>query len=110
MRYEIILDSGETPNKCTIAPLAYRPDFHVIRVKGNSSLGSLSSEFLLHHEGQCITTVKMPEASDHRVAQGIASVDCVWRRLDLLLKLIVAPLPMLVRIPEGFKTAYPRKN
>lgn len=106
MRYEVVLDEGETPNKCTIAPLAPRPDFRLIRVEGRKPLGALSSPILLHHEGECITRLR----SEPKQVSGIASVDCIWRRLDFLLARIDAPLPRLVRIPDGFETAYPRRS
>jgi hypothetical protein len=38
MIYEIILDAGETANKCTIAPLAHRPDFRLFPVFGEGPL------------------------------------------------------------------------
>lgn len=104
MLYEVILDSGETPNKCTIAPLRHRADFRLIQVKGNPVFGPLDSSILLHHQGQCLSTFSKSVGE----VKGIASVDCVWRRLDSLLQRIVAPLPVLARIPDGFVTAYPR--
>lgn len=108
MQFEVILDIGETPNKCTIAPLAYRPDFKLFPVKGATQWGPLTSPVLLHHEGECITKLRetLPPVS------GIASVDCVWRRLNFLLDRIVVrsntPPITRARIPEGFVTAYPR--
>ena len=39
---------------------------------------------------------------------GISCVDCVWKRLDGLIQRIQGPLPALVKIPDGFQTAYPR--
>ena len=104
MLYEVILDIGETPNKCTIAPLAGRSDFKLIRVKGEAALGPLVSPLLLHHQGACLTTL----TALSRKTGGIASVDCVWRRLDYLLGRIAGQIPVLAKIPEGFLTAYPR--
>ncbi|OFZ23203.1 MAG: hypothetical protein A2X94_02895 [Bdellovibrionales bacterium GWB1_55_8] len=106
MRYEVIIDSGETPNKCTIAPLAYRPDFCLIPTKGKKVLGPLKSSILLHPHGECLTTLVQPLGGAH----GIASIDCVWRRLEPLLRKIEGPLPRLARIPAGFLTAYPRHS
>lgn len=106
MLYEVILDSGETANKCTIAPLAYRTDFRVILGKGAGPLGPLSAPILLHHEGVCLTTLR----ESLGVVTGISCIDCVWRRVDGLLKRIVTPLPQCVKIPDGFKTAYPRRS
>jgi ribosome biogenesis protein Tsr3 len=107
MQYEVILDLGETANKCTIAPLSYRSDFRLMRVQDNcGTLGPLFSSILLHHEGTCLTTVR---ESMPRIA-GIATIDCVWRRLDGLIRRVQGPLPILARIPAGFETAYPRRS
>lgn len=106
MFYEVLLDSGETPNKCTISPLAYRADFNLIRVYGEEPLPGLKAPILLHHEGRCLTELR-EELVD---PVGIASVDCIWNRLDTILKKIQKPLPIFARIPEGFKTVYPRKS
>jgi len=106
MFYEVILDSGETANKCTIAPLSYRTDFRLFRVKGAKTLGPLEAQVLLHHEGECLTTLRKNLAD----VQGIASIDCVWRRLEGLIKRIEGRLPVFARIPEGFETAYPRRS
>ncbi|HUP58439.1 MAG TPA: hypothetical protein VM598_13355 [Bdellovibrionota bacterium] len=106
MRYEVIHDSGETPNRCTIAPLAGRADFLILPVRGRIlPLGPLSSQLLLHHEGECLTRLR----GTIEVA-GIAAIDCVWPRLPGLLARISGSLPTLARIPDGFVTAYPRKS
>jgi hypothetical protein len=86
MHYEVILDSGETPNKCTIAPLRYRPDFHLYPVKGNAVFGPLKASILLHHEGQCLTEIQKSLTG----VQGIAAIDCVWRRVLKPLTLVAA--------------------
>jgi pre-rRNA-processing protein TSR3 len=106
MFYEVIIDSGETPNKCTIAPLSYRRDFKLIRVKGEGLLGPLSSAVLLHHQGECLTQLRQTLGP----VEGIASIDCIWRRLGTLLRRVHRPMPVLARIPEGFETAYPRTS
>jgi pre-rRNA-processing protein TSR3 len=106
MLFEVIIDAGETPNKCTIAPLSYRSDFTLFHVKGSNPLGPLKSSILLHHEGQCLSELRQSP----RNFQGIASIDCVWRRLETLLHRIANPIPCLARIPEGFETAYPRRS
>jgi pre-rRNA-processing protein TSR3 len=107
MIYEIIVDSGETPNKCTIAPLSYRSDFHLFDVWGEGPLGPLSAPILLHHEGACLTEIR----NTSKMAPALASVDCVWRRLPKLINRIEwinDSKPILVKIPPGFKTVYPR--
>jgi pre-rRNA-processing protein TSR3 len=103
--YEIVLDAGETANKCTIAPLADRPDFRLFPVRGEGLIGPLSASLLLHHEGECLTRLASPEV------QTLASVDCVWRRLPKLVEKLEWQnnrKPVLGRIPFGFVTAYPR--
>ena len=103
--YEIILDSGETANKCKIAPLSGRADFRLFRVRGEGPLGPLSAPVLLSIDGV--------DLSELRVAgvQALAAVDCVWRRLPKLLARtawVDGKQPILAKIPAGFVTAYPR--
>jgi pre-rRNA-processing protein TSR3 len=107
MIYEIIVDIGETPNKCTIAPLKFRPDFRLFPVFGEGPLGPLSAPLLLHHEGECLTQW----GATREPVPALASVDCVWRRLPKLMgriHWINKKAPVLARIPPGFKTVYPR--
>lgn len=109
MRFEILHDPSETPNKCTIAPLAGRKDFKIISTEGTGSLGPLSSLILLHHEGECLTEIRREHDLNLKSPDlSLAAVDCLWRRLEGILKRVQAPLPRLARIPEGFVTAYPR--
>ncbi|MDZ4677949.1 MAG: hypothetical protein SGI74_10645 [Oligoflexia bacterium] len=106
MFYEVAIEASETANKCTIAPLYYRSDFRLIQIKGPDVFGPLNSSILLHHKGKCLTTVQktLPQIN------GIATIDCVWRRLDQFMGRIAGKLPELVRIPDGFETAYPRRS
>lgn len=107
MIYEIVVDRGETPNKCTIAPLASRPDFRLFPVFGEGPLGPLSAPILLHHEGVCLTTLR----SKTDVLPALACIDCVWRRLPFLMertRWVDDKAPVLARIPDGFSTVYPR--
>lgn len=106
MFYEVVIDSSETANKCTILPLASRPDFHLIRIKKIKKLPTLNSPILLHHEGECLTEIRKSLGQ----VQAIASIDCVWRRLEGILARVERPLPRFARIPDGFQTAYPRKS
>jgi ribosome biogenesis protein Tsr3 len=66
----------------------------------------LKADILLHHEGECLSKLKATLGRPN----GLATVDCIWRRLDFLFSKILAPIPILARIPDGFKTAYPRRN
>lgn len=106
MFYEVIIDRGETANKCTIAPVSQRPDFRIFRVQETLALGPLSAPILLHHQGECITELKKSLGE----VQGIASIDCVWHRLDGLINRIAGVKPAFARIPDGFETVYPRHN
>jgi ribosome biogenesis protein Tsr3 len=121
MLYEVVLDAGETPNKCTIAPLAHRGDFKLFRVKKGATLGPFVSQILLHPEGECLSTLVKagrlrpassavgPVVSESTVT-GIATIDCIWRRLDTLLGRVKGELPVLAKIPPGIVTAYPRRS
>ncbi len=100
LEYEIIVDHGETSNKCTILPLRYRHDFHISQVPGSFSL---EAEILLHPEGLALNEFVKSKPAIRR----LAAVDCVWRRLDPILQVIHAPQSR-VSIPAGFVTAYPR--
>jgi pre-rRNA-processing protein TSR3 len=106
MLYEVILDSGETPNKCTIAPQADRRDFRIIPIRGNGPLGPLTASILLHHDGACLSEIR----AELGPVSGIAAVDCVWPRLSGLIARIAAPSSRPARLPDGFVTAYPRKT
>lgn len=98
--YEIFVDHGETPNRCTILPLAYRDDFTILRKR---FLAPLSSQILLHPDGICLSTMDKTQG-----IQSLAAIDCVWKRLDPLLAALPSPKPLLAKIPDGFVTAYPR--
>lgn len=102
LHYEIIVDHGETPNKCTITPLAYRADFklHFQPPRGLA----LSADLLLHPEGVELNA----SFRSHFPVKLLGAIDCVWRRLPPLLESLSGPLPQLVSIPQDFLTAYPR--
>lgn len=105
MNYEILVDHSETANKCTILPLAYRSDFRIRRVTAGKIL-PLHAQFLLHPEGEVLSLET--HAGDRQA--DLAAIDCIWRRLAPIMQLVATPIPRLVRIPEGFVTAYPRKS
>ncbi len=106
MHYEILLDHGETPNKCTITPLAGRADFRLIPVFGEGPLGPLSAPILLHHEGTCLTELR----SRFSTPPDLACIDSVWRRVPKIAPRIIWKVGPALRakIPTGFVTAYPR--
>ncbi len=99
--YEIFVDHGETPNRCTILPLAYRSDFTLLKKK---FIAPLASDVLLHPDGLSLhefDRIQNPVST-------IAAIDCVWKRLDPLLRSLPGKTPLKVKIPDGFVTAYPR--
>lgn len=106
MIYEVIHDIGETANKCTVAPLCKRPDFQFISTTKSLRLGPLTSSVLLHHEGKCLSLLR----AELGPISGIATIDCIWRRLDGLIARIDGTLPILAKIPSGIETAYPRRT
>jgi len=103
LEYEIIVDHSETANKCTILPLNYRADFKIMR--GNNRR-ALAAGLLLHPDGIPMQELQSPSLG----LRQIAAIDCVWRRLPAILEKIQKPLPMLVKVPHDFVTAYPRAS
>ncbi len=104
LKYEIIVDHSETSKKCTILPLSYRDDFSIRRYVPNRVLMPLSADVLLHPDGVPLDQLSKPKAIK------IAALDCIWRRLEAILKGLKGPIPTLVSIPAGFETAYPRES
>jgi pre-rRNA-processing protein TSR3 len=102
--YEIIVDHSETSKKCTILPLRYRDDFSIRRYKPKKVLPPLTADVLLHPDGISLDQLAKPDTTK------IAALDCIWRRLEAIMKCMEGPLPTLVSIPPGFETAYPRKS
>lgn len=107
MRYEILVDRRENPRKCTVLPLAHRPDFNIIKFDPQGPLAPLSSPLLLHMDGPPLD--ELAPLLKHKT-EALAVIDCHWRRLPSLLRRLSPPLPPLARIPAGFVTAYPRRN
>lgn len=104
MIYEVLVDRAETANKCTILPLADRRDFEILRFEPNQRLKPLTGDLLLHPEGVPL------DPATHSGLRKISAVDCTWKKLTRFVKRIDGPLPALGRIPDGFVTAYPRRN
>ena len=109
MRYEILVDRTERPKKCTILPLAYREDFHIVRFDRRYPIRPLAGSVLLHPDGDLLTTQGTARI-ERREGIVLSAIDCNWRRLDAIVGRIVGPLPPQVRIPDGFLTAYRRRN
>jgi ribosome biogenesis protein Tsr3 len=104
LKYEIIVDHNETSKKCTILPLRDRQDFCIRRYAPHKVMPPLIADVLLHPDGVPMDQLK--RNGDTK----IAALDCIWRRLEAILKNMEGPLPTLGSIPPGFETAYPRKS
>ena len=52
LRFDVIMDERENPRKCTIVPVAKRPDIRVIPYRHNRPLPELDTDVLLHVDGR----------------------------------------------------------
>lgn len=104
LRFEVLMDKNENPRKCTIHPVKERADFHVRYFRGNRPIEKFESDCLLHVDGLDLSTLK------EKNLRSLALIDCTWRKVSGALQRVEGNLPTLVRIPEGFVTAYPRRN
>ena len=102
--FEIVVDKGEKPNKCTILPLINRSDFKIYRPGRNQVIGPLSGDLLLHPDGELLHEMKIDDV------KRLSVIDSNWKLLPMLLGRVALPLPKLARIPDGFLTAYPRRS
>lgn len=91
-------------------PLAYRQDFEIVRFPRGQPLPPLTGDLLLHHEGESLETLAPKILGERRANLKMSSIDSVWKRLPMILQWIEKPWPTLARIPDGFVTAYPRRN
>lgn len=103
MIYEILMDKKENPKKCTIHPIKSREDFRVRYFSKNQKIAAFQADCLLHINGQCLSKF-------HEKFTSIGLIDCTWRKVHGVLQRLEKPFPTLVKIPENFLTAYPRKN
>jgi pre-rRNA-processing protein TSR3 len=104
LHFEILMDRHENPRKCTILPQKARSDFRIRYFAGPQPIPAFEADCLLHIDGEDLADVK------HGECGSVALIDCNWKKVEGALKKVVRPLPRLVRIPEGFETAYPRRN
>jgi pre-rRNA-processing protein TSR3 len=104
LQFEILMDRKENPRKCTILPQKARSDFKIRYFGGPKPVPAFAADCLLHIDGEDLATVEKGSYTS------IALIDCNWKKVPLALKKVERPLPRLVRIPEGFETAYPRRN
>ena len=105
MQFEILIDKKENPRQCTIHPLKDRSDFSIRYFGKRKAIPAFTSEVLLHVDGDSLN-----ELSQKKPVASIGLIDCTWKKVPSALARLEAPLPRLVRIPEGFLTAYPRRN
>jgi pre-rRNA-processing protein TSR3 len=114
VRYEVLVDRTERPGKCSVLPLRDREDMRIVRFDRRRAIPALTGDVLLHPEGRLLPQIEgtVPFIRELPAAEAIVicAVDCNWRRLPTITARIEPPLPPLVRIPEGFSTAYRRRN
>lgn len=104
LEFEIVVDKGETPNKCTILPLADRADFLIMRPARSEPIPTLTGDLLLHPDGELLSEIKGLNV------RRLSVIDSNWKWLPLLMNRVQPPVPRLARIPSGFRTAYPRRS
>jgi len=109
MRFQVLVDRSERINKCTILPLAGHRDLDILRYNRGQPLAALTGQLLLHPEGQPLDLWRSASVPAATVLT-LSAIDCTWKRLHTVLHCIAKPLPILVGIPTGFVTAYPRRN
>ena len=106
LSYEVLMDKKENPRKCTIAPLKDRTDFKIRYFQRNMKIPAFQTTLLLHIDG-----ISLDEfAKSSMNVESIGVIDCTWKKVEGALSRLEKPFPMLARIPNGFLTAYPRKN
>lgn len=103
-RYEILMDKRENPRKCTIHPIKDRPDFFVRYFSKDRPIAAFGADCLLHVDGEDLSEM------DVSGLRSLGLIDCTWKRVAPTMQRVSLPLPRLVRIPEGFTTAYARRN
>lgn len=104
MRFEILMDRKENPRKCTILPQKERADFTIRYFAGPRPIPAFAADCLLHIDGEDMAAIA------RGTVHSVALIDCNWKKVEGALQKVVRPLPRLVRIPDGFETAYPRRN
>ncbi len=104
MQYEILMDKKENPRKCTILPQKARQDFKIRYFQRQAPIPAFSAALLLHIDGECLSKLGKEKLDS------VALIDCNWRKVEGALARVARPLPRLARIPDGFVTAYPRRN
>jgi pre-rRNA-processing protein TSR3 len=105
MNFEVLMDPKENPHKCTVTPLKGRTDILIRKFSDAPAIKPFSTDLLLHVDG-----LDLPTLVAANKINSIGVIDCVWKRVEPILKRLENPLPTLARIPEGFVTAYPRRN
>lgn len=101
----MLVDKGETPNKCTILPLEGHPALTIVRFLRGTPLAPLTGDVFLHPDGR-----PLDELAKELQPRRLSLVDSLWKRLDAIVQHIQPPYPTKARIPDGFVTAYPRRN
>lgn len=104
MHFEILMDARENPRKCTILPLKERTDFKIRYFHAGRPISAFQSQLLLHVDGEDLSEWKQEPV------ESLGLIDCNWKKVGPAMQQLAKPLPRLVKIPNSFVTAYPRRN
>ncbi|HEX9793118.1 MAG TPA: hypothetical protein VGC54_03965 [Planctomycetota bacterium] len=92
----------ESPNKCSLTPLRERSELPIrwihARLEVVHEVGEVT---LLHPDGELLGTAD--------AVRPLLLVDCSWRDLPRVLRRVHGDLHPR-RLPEGLRTAYPRRS
>lgn len=111
LHYEILIDKKENKKKCSLSPLSGKKNFFFSNFySGLDPIKPLSSDILLHVDGEDLDKLTERYKEKNKPIHSIALIDCNWRKVEPLMSRLEKPWPVLAKIPPGFKTAYPRKS
>jgi pre-rRNA-processing protein TSR3 len=98
----VLRDPREAVQRCSLTPLRGMPGLRIVSYKPELELAA-DGRVLLHPDGELL------EPADAEFARaGLLLVDCSWRRLASLLRVVRGDPPRR-RLPP-LRTAYPRKS
>lgn len=81
MKYEVLMDPKENPHKCTVTPLKGRSDILIRKFNDNPGIKPFTTDLLLHVDGE-----DLPSLCASRQIGSIGVIDCVWKRVEPILK------------------------
>ncbi len=95
----ILRDPRESVAKCSLTPVRDHPDLRFVAYDPERRVQA-GCRLLLHPEGA--------ELGEADRGKGLLLVDCSWRRVDKLLRVVDGDLER--RRVSGWQTAYPRRS